>query len=53
MEELFNVVGENTLTGNTWHCEGPLSREDAVETRKGYARLEWDYKIEYRIEPVK
>lgn len=48
----YNVIGENVLTGNRWHCEGPLSLEDAQEMRRGYARLEWDYKIEYRVEPV-
>jgi hypothetical protein len=47
----FKVVGENTLTGNTWDCETGLTREEAVSTRRGYARLESDYKIEYRIEP--
>jgi hypothetical protein len=48
-EFVYKVVGENTLTGNTWDCETGLSRELARETRAGYARLESDYKIEYRI----
>lgn len=48
----YNVIGENILTGNTWHCEGPMSLADAQEMRGGYKRLEWDYKIEYRVEPV-
>jgi hypothetical protein len=48
-EFAYKVVGENTLTGNTWDCETGLSAELARETRAGYARLESDYKIEYRI----
>lgn len=47
----FKVIGENILTFNTWDCETNLSRSEAVEMRNGYARLESDYKISYRIEP--
>jgi len=48
----YNLIGENILTGNRWHCEGPMSLADAREARKGYKRLESDYKIEYYVEPV-
>lgn len=48
----YNVMGENTLTGNTWHCEGPLPLADAQDMRRGYARLEGDYKIAYYVEKV-
>lgn len=48
----YNMIGENILTGNRWHCEGPMSFAEAQEYRKGYTRLESDYKIEYRVEPV-
>jgi hypothetical protein len=46
----FKVIGENILTFNTWDCETNLTRAEAIEFRRGYARLESDYKIEYRIE---
>ncbi|QGJ93550.1 hypothetical protein SEA_MUFASA8_103 [Arthrobacter phage Mufasa8] len=47
----FKVVGENTLTGNTWDCEnGIVSRKEANATRDGYKTLESDYKIDYRVE---
>ena len=51
-EGQFNMIGENILTGNRWHCEGPMSYDEAQEMRRGYKRLESDYKIEYRVEPV-
>lgn len=46
----FKVVGENTLTGNRWDCETGLTEAAANEYRRGYARLESDYKIQYRVE---
>ncbi|AIZ01718.1 hypothetical protein ArV1_030 [Arthrobacter phage vB_ArtM-ArV1] len=46
----FKVVGENTLTFNTWDCEtGIATKEAAEEIRKGYKRLESDYKIAYHV----
>lgn len=51
-EAQYNMIGENILTGNRWHCEGPMSLAEAQEARRGYTRLESDYKIEYYVEPV-
>ncbi len=50
--ELFNVTGENILTGNTWHFAGPMSKSEAVDICKGATRLESDYKVVYVIERV-
>lgn len=50
MEAQYNVIGTNILTGTKWHCEGPLSKAEALEYRDGYKRLESDYKISYYIE---
>jgi hypothetical protein len=49
MEEQYDVIGENTLTGNEWHFDGPMSRADAVATCKNATRLEFDYKVSYFI----
>jgi len=50
--ETFKVAGENTLTGNTWDCETDIATSaEAHAIRNGYARLESDYKIAYRVEP--
>ncbi|ASX98707.1 hypothetical protein SEA_COLUCCI_36 [Arthrobacter phage Colucci] len=50
--ETFRVMGENTLTFNTWECEtGIATRKEADEIADGYARLESDYKISYYVEP--
>lgn len=46
----FNVIGENELTGNRWVFAGPMSKAEAVEIRRGAARLEADYKICYYVE---
>ncbi|WGH21584.1 hypothetical protein SEA_ASCELA_61 [Arthrobacter phage Ascela] len=47
----YKLVGENTLTGNAWDCvTGIATRAEALELRNGWARLEADYKIEYRVE---
>lgn len=51
-EGQFDLIGENVLTGNRWHCEGPMSYAEAHEARRGWTRLEYDYKIEYFVEPV-
>ena len=49
---MFKLTGENTLTGNTWDCVTNIPTEaEAHELRKGWARLESDYKIEYRVVP--
>jgi hypothetical protein len=48
--DTYKLVGENTLTGNRWDCETGLTKADADEYRRGYKRLESDYKIEYRVE---
>jgi hypothetical protein len=47
----YKLVGENTLTGNRWDCETGLTKAQAEDYRRGYKRLESDYKIEYRVEP--
>jgi len=50
--KMFKLIGENTLTGNTWDCVKNIPTEaEAHELRKGWARLESDYKIEYRVAP--
>jgi len=50
--QTFKVAGENTLTGTTWDCETDIpTLAEAHKIRSGYARLEWDYKIAYRVEP--
>ena len=50
----FKVTGENILTGNTWDCVTDIpTRAEAVALRKGWARLESDYKIEYHVEETK
>ncbi|QIG58534.1 hypothetical protein PQE18_gp56 [Arthrobacter phage DrSierra] len=47
----YKLVGENTLTGNTWDCEtGIATLGEALALRAGWTRLESDYKIEYRVE---
>jgi hypothetical protein len=47
---MFKLIGENTLTGNTWDCVTDIATmEEARDLRKGWVRLESDYKIEYRI----
>lgn len=49
---MFKLIGENTLTGNTWECVANIATEaEARELRNGWARLEWDYKIEYSVVP--
>ena len=48
-ETPWKLVGENTLTGNTWDCETGLTKAEAEDYRRGYIRLESDYKIEYRV----
>lgn len=49
---MFKLIGENTLTGNTWDCVTDIATEaEAHELRKGWTRLESDYKIEYHVEP--
>lgn len=51
---MFKLVGENMLTGNKWDCEtGIATRKEAVELRKGWSRLESDYKIAYYVEEEK
>lgn len=48
---MFKVIGENTLTGNQWECERDIeSSNEALAIRANYARLESDYKINYRVE---
>ncbi len=50
--EMFNVIGENILTGNMWVFAGPLPKAEAVDICKGAKRLESDYKVVYVIERV-
>ncbi|ALY08569.1 hypothetical protein BENNIE_32 [Arthrobacter phage Bennie] len=51
---MFKLIGENTLTGNTWVCQDEIAtREEADELRAGYKRLESDYKIDYFVEESK
>ena len=48
---MFKLMGENILTGNTWECVKDIATlEEAQELRRGWTRLESDYKIEYRVE---
>jgi hypothetical protein len=49
---MFKLIGENTLTGNTWDCETDLTEAEAHKLRKGWTRLESDYKIEYSVVPM-
>lgn len=47
----YKLVGENALTGHSWECQsGITTRAEADLLRDGWARLEWDYKIVYRVE---
>lgn len=47
----YKLIGENTLTGNSWECEtGIQTREAAHALRANWKRLESDYKIDYRVE---
>ncbi|ASR83481.1 hypothetical protein SEA_MRGLOOPY_36 [Arthrobacter phage MrGloopy] len=47
---MFTLMGENTLTGNSWVCQDQIAtREEANELRAGYKRLESDYKIDYYV----
>ncbi|ASR83827.1 hypothetical protein SEA_NANCIA_33 [Arthrobacter phage Nancia] len=51
---MFKLIGENTLTGNTWVCQdGIATQEEANELRAGYKRLESDYKIDYYVTEAK
>ncbi|QDH48221.1 hypothetical protein SEA_MAMAPEARL_33 [Arthrobacter phage MamaPearl] len=51
---MFKLIGENTLTGNTWVCQDEIAtREEANELCAGYKRLESDYKINYYVEGSK
>ena len=47
----FKVVGTNLHTFNEWTVQdGIATRDDANKIRRGYTRLEADYKIDYTVE---
>ncbi|ALY08947.1 hypothetical protein FDH57_gp36 [Arthrobacter phage Glenn] len=47
---MFKLIGENTLTGNSWVCKaGIATKTEADELKTGYKRLESDYKIDYYV----
>lgn len=47
---MFKLIGVNIFTGNQWDCVTDIAtKEEALELRRGWTRLESDYKVEYLV----
>lgn len=47
---MFKLIGVNIFTGNQWDCVTDIATEaEALKLRKGWQRLESDYKVEYLV----